>query len=62
MRTRYDQLQSAGDTLDKLIKQLVTAGEKELAMEAEQLQNKLTAAEEAAWKPEYAEPELEAHS
>lgn len=59
MKTRYQQLQNAGDTLDTLIKQLVVARETDLAIAAEQLQNQLSECAEACWKAEYAEPDLE---
>jgi hypothetical protein len=59
MKTRYQLLQDAGDTLDTLIKQLVVLRERDLAIEAEQLQNKLSELADACWKAEYAEPDLE---
>jgi hypothetical protein len=42
MKTRYQLLQDAGDTLDTLIKQLVVLRETGLAEDAEQLQNRLS--------------------
>jgi hypothetical protein len=59
MKTRYQLLQDAGDTLDTLIKQLVVLRETGLAIEAEQLQNRLSEQAEECWKSEYAEPDLE---
>lgn len=59
MKTRYQLLQDAGDTLDTLIKQLVVLRETDLAIEAEQLQNRLSEIAEANWRAEYAEPELD---
>jgi hypothetical protein len=59
MKTRYQLLRDAGDTLDTLIKQLVVLRETGLAIEAEQLQNRLSEQAEECWKSEYAEPDLE---
>jgi hypothetical protein len=59
MKTRYEILLSAGDLLDSAIKRLSDAGEPELASEAQTTLNKLYKAQDEAWKPEYAEPELE---
>jgi hypothetical protein len=59
MKTRYQLLQDAGDTLDTLIKQLVVLRETGLAEDAKQLQNRLSEIAEANWKAEYAEPDLE---
>jgi hypothetical protein len=58
-KTRYQHLQDAGDSCTSLVKQLSKAGLPEFASKAQELLNDLWEAEQAEWKAEYAEPELE---
>jgi len=48
-KTRYQHLQDAGDSCDSLVKQLLKAGEEDFAREAQQLLNRLWAAQEESW-------------
>jgi hypothetical protein len=59
MKTRYEKLQSACDTLNTLIRQLADAREVGLAFEAQKLRDALEIKMDESWKAEYAEPELE---
>lgn len=58
-KTRYQHLQDAGDSCDSLVKQLFKAGEEDFAREAQQLLNRLWAAQEEAYNAADAEPELD---
>ncbi len=59
MKTRYEILDKAGDLLDSARKLLCDASEPDLANEVHKILKQAYAAQDAAWRPENAEPELE---